>query len=104
VVQHVIRTDRQLAGCCQVGQRPDGTRFAFIRLALQVNGRRVGTDELLAALAEQCIGLLTQANGATSLVVPVELEVEPAAGPHRLTALPPDPLMPHTNGSSERVA
>src|SRR5439155_23001134 len=73
VVQQVIRTDRQLAGCYQVGQRPDGCRLALIRLALQVDGRGLDTDELLAALAEQCIGLATQDSGGSSVLVPVEL-------------------------------
>src|SRR5207249_9588623 len=31
VVQQVIKAERQLAGCYQVGQRPDGTRFALVR-------------------------------------------------------------------------
>lgn len=106
VVQQVIMTDRQMAGCCQVGQRPAGGRFALIRLALQVNGRRLSTDELLAALAEQCIGLATREGGSPSVLVPVELEpVEPAEVGH-LRALRPDPLAPHPNGSGagERVA
>jgi hypothetical protein len=92
VVQQVITTDRQLAGCYHLGQRPDGRRFALVRLALQVNGRRLTTDELLAVLAEQCIGVLTQPG--PSFLVPVELEPGPAE-PRRPTRLRPDPLAPH---------
>jgi len=106
VVQQVIKTDRQLAGCCQIGQRPAGGRFALVRLALQVNGRRLGTDELLAALAEQCIGLALRECGSPSVLVPVELEpVGPAELGH-LRPLRPDPLAPRPNGSGagKRVA
>lgn len=100
VVQQVITAERQLAGCYQVGQRPDGTRFALVRLALQVNGRRLSPDELLAALAEQCIGLATQ--HSASVLVPIDFEpgrTEQPADIRRLTALRPDPLAPHTNGN-----
>jgi hypothetical protein len=95
VVQQVIVTDRQLAGCYQVGQRPNGSRFALMRLALQVNGRRLTTDELLAALAEQYIGLATQE--CTSTLVPIDFEPGPPAESRRLAALRPDPLAPHAN-------
>src|SRR5437764_15136394 len=74
VVQQVIRTDRQLAGCYQVSQSREGARLSLIRLSLQVNGRRASTDELLAALAEQCIGLAAQQGGGPSVLVPVEFE------------------------------
>ena len=114
VVQQVIVTDRQLAGCCQVGRRRDGTAFALVRLALQANGRRHSTDELLAALAEQVIGLALQDGGA-SVLVPVELEPEGLrAGPppatsrapdrltdaRRATTMRPDPLAPRGAGAA----
>jgi hypothetical protein len=92
VVQQVITTDRQLAGCSQLGQRPDGTRLALVRLALQVNGRRLSTDELLAALAEQCIGLATRES--PSVLVPIDFEPRQPAGVRRLDALRPDPFAP----------
>lgn len=105
VVQQVIRTDRQLAGCYQVGPRQDGARFALIRLALQVNGRRLSTDELLAALAEQCIGLVIHDSGGPCVLVPVELEPAPPDEPSSRPRLRPDPLAPHANGGAgERVA
>ncbi len=97
VVQQVITTDRQLAGCYQVGQHPDGCRFALVRLALQVNGRRLTTDELLAALAEQYVGLASR--DSVSVLVPIDLEPGPPAESRRLTALRPDPLTPHPNGA-----
>jgi hypothetical protein len=107
VVQQVIVADRQLAGCYQVGRRRDGTAFALVRLALQANGRRHSTDDLLAALAEQVVGLALQ-DGGPSVLVPVDLEA-PRADPHRghpghpvagrrVTALRPDPLSPGDGG------
>jgi hypothetical protein len=57
VVQQVVRAERPLAGCCEVADRPDRGRFVVVRLALSVDGRRLGTDEVLAALADQCIAL-----------------------------------------------
>lgn len=106
VAQQVIATDRQLAGCYQLGQRPDGCRFALVRLALQVNGRRLSTDELLAALAEQCIGLAMHEAGGPSMLMPIDLEPTQPAEVGRLMALRPDPLTPRPNrtGRGERVA
>lgn len=106
VVQQVIKTDRQLAGCCQIGQRPAGGRFALVRLALQVDGRRLGTDELLSALAEQCVGLALRECASPSVLVPVELDPVGPAEVGRLRALRPDPLAPRPDGSGagERVA
>ncbi len=101
IVQQVIVTDHQVAGCCQVGQRLDGEPFALVRLALQVNGHVLTTDELLAVLAEQCIGLATQQG--VSAIIPVELEPTVANG-HTPTPLSPDPLAPHANGSRRAVA
>jgi hypothetical protein len=94
VVQQVICTDRQLAGCYQLGHRPGGGGLALIRLALQVNGRRLETDELLAALAEQCIGLALHGSGGTGLLVPIELEPARPTEDGRPSALRPDPLAP----------
>src|SRR3954470_20881467 len=41
LVQHVICTDRQLAGCYQLSHRPDGDSFALIRLALEKVSRQL---------------------------------------------------------------
>ena len=95
IVQQVVCADRQLAGCSHIGQRPDGSRFALIRLALQVNGRRLRTDELLAALVEQCVGLALRHSGGPSVLVPFELEPsEPTERAGRPTTPHPDPLRP----------
>ncbi len=99
VVQRVVKTDRQLAGCYQVGGRPDGSRFALIRLALEVNGQRLGVDYLLAALAEQYVGLVTQQSGSPSVLVPLELEPTPAAEASPRTTLRPDPLTAHPSSN-----
>ncbi|HVC35563.1 MAG TPA: hypothetical protein VNL16_18800 [Chloroflexota bacterium] len=97
LVQQIISTDRQLAGCYQLGQRTDGTRFALVRLALQVDGRCLTSDELLAVLAEQLIGLATQQS--TGVLVPIDLA--PGVPPESRSALVlrPDPLTPRTNGT-----
>ena len=91
LAQQVIATDRQLAGCYQVGQRPDGSCFALIRLALQVNWRRLSTDELLAALADACIGLANQ-SGAAGVVVPIDLPASEPSTASSLHTLRSDPL------------
>jgi hypothetical protein len=103
LVQQVLPGERPLAGCFQTGLRPDGRRYARIRLALEVEGRPLSTDELLAILAEQCVGLADQENSRTVLV-PVELPPAPPAGagrPQPPRAFRPDPLAPdlaHPNG------
>ena len=90
VAQQLIAKDRQPAGCFQVGMRQDGSRYAVIRLALQANGKRLSIDEVLAALTEQCIGILAQ--DARSVVVPIEFDADGGAG--LPTELPGDPLAP----------
>ena len=94
LVQQVIPLDRQMAGCCQVTTRADGRRLALIRLALEVNGRRLSADEVLAALAEQCLGLAQQ-DAQTTAVVPVDLDPGSPPAQHRPADLPPDPLGPY---------
>lgn len=87
IVQQVVcpaTTSRQLAGCSQVGQRADGTRFAHVRLALQVDGHDLHADEVLAALAEQCVGLAAQQAGSASVLIPIELT--PAGSLQKLAA------------------
>ncbi len=100
VVQQAVRGERHLLpGCYQVAQRPDGTRFALVRLGLQVGDRRLGADELLAVLAEGCIGLAVEHYGGPTVRVPIELEAPPASGEAtRHATLPPDPLAPRSNG------
>jgi hypothetical protein len=106
LVQQVIKTDRQLAGGYQLWQRPDGSRCALFRLALEVNGRHLCLDELLAALAEGWIGLAIDQSGAPSVLVPVEFDQFQPPEIRRLAALRPDPLAPNPNGTraGEQVA
>jgi hypothetical protein len=111
VVQQTIGTGRgPLAGCCHAAERPEGSRFALIRLALEVNGRHLTTDELLAALSEQFIGLVTGQAAPVGEVLaawatPVADHIAPAARPlsgdparpapaAREAAFLPDPLAP----------
>ncbi len=101
VVQHVIVTDHPLAGCYSIGQRADNSPFTLLRLALSVSGRRLSTDEILAALTEQYLGLVLQQSGGMSVTIPVELDVvspTPVSSPH----LNGDPLAPSSNGCLPR--
>lgn len=98
IVQQVITTDHQLAGCYQTELRSNGVRLTLIRLALEVDGRRLSIDELLAVLAEASIGVALQQRGSPSVLVPVELTpVQPAS--RNITALRPDPLVAHPHGA-----
>jgi hypothetical protein len=104
LVQQVITTDRQLAGCYQLARHPDGADLALIRLALRVDGRDLAMDEMLSVLAEQCIGLAVHQAGAGGVLIPIELE--PA---RRLESehLRPDPLRPiqtSSDGSARQAA
>lgn len=92
VVQQMVATDRQIAGRYQVGQRPDGTQFALAWLALQVGEQRVSADELLAMLAELCIGLATHELKGPSVLIPVKFETTQPVDLWRANGLPPDPL------------
>jgi hypothetical protein len=91
IVQQVVGADRALAGCHHLAAGPDGARVALVRLALEVAGRRLGTDELLAALAEQCLALALA--GRASVLVPVEAPRQSAPN-GRLVHLHRDPLAP----------
>ena len=91
LVQQVIPESRQLSGCCQVRLTADGRRFALIRIALQVNGRRLNVDDILAVLTEQYVGLASQLAEGRNVVVPVEYT--PANSPEEVRAkLAPDPF------------
>jgi len=59
VVQEVLDAGKVRSCHCTV-RRPDGSSATVIRLALHVEGRRVTPDELLAALADQCLVLLAR--------------------------------------------
>ncbi len=98
VVQQVIPAEGQLAGCCQIGQRKDQRQFALVRLALQVNGKRLSTDEMLAALAEQLIGLAMKEAEGFDFRVPIRIEPTAEASETR-TTFRPDPLAPRSGES-----
>ena len=87
-------------GRYQTAWRQDGVRFALLRLALQVNGRELGADELLAVLAEQYIALTLEQSAGTSLLVPVELETPEIRPTGRITAFRPSPLTPSNNAAN----
>lgn len=91
IVQQVVVTERQLSGCYQISNQHDGTRIALIRLALEVDGRLLTTDELLAVLTEQCIALAMQSAGP-GLLVPIDLAPSRSDDRAHPPALRPDPL------------
>ncbi len=101
IVQQAIPADRELAGCCQLAQRPNRPRFALVRLALQVNGKRLTTDEVLAALTEQLVGLALQQAPGIDIRVPIRLEPGDDGPAERRTPLPPSPLRPLRDVSAD---
>ena len=78
LVQQVVATDRQLAGCIQTIRRTGGSGLVLLRLALAVNGQVLSTDELLATLAELWIRLTIQHSGWATTLVPLEQTPPPA--------------------------
>jgi len=97
VVQQVITMDRQLAGCYQLRQRPDGSQSALLRVALEVNHTRLSSDDLLAVVAEQWIAITNLQDGP-SLLVPIEYESGQTHPEKLAPSLRPDPLMPYRDG------
>ncbi|HLI52100.1 MAG TPA: hypothetical protein VKU87_09895 [Thermomicrobiaceae bacterium] len=74
-MQQVLGTERPLAGSYQISQRPDGTPQILFRLALTTTGPWLDLDTILAVLAEEWIGYVTQQSEGASISVPVELAV-----------------------------
>jgi hypothetical protein len=69
VVQQVLLGpggDQERAACTRATTRADGRRRTLMVLALQANGRRFSTDEVLAALAIEAMALIGDA-GVTDL-------------------------------------
>jgi hypothetical protein len=69
LVQQVLpdaSAQQDRAGCTRATTRADGRKRTLMVLALRANGRRLSTDEILAALALQAMALLGEA-GATEL-------------------------------------
>jgi len=94
IVQRIVVTERQLAGCYQIGQRSDGTPYSLIRLGLEIDGHSLSADEINSVLAEQCIALAMQ-QSAPSLLVPIDLHPAAANSVQHPTPLAPDPLAAH---------
>jgi hypothetical protein len=83
LTQHVVAGGRQLAGCVHVQRRAGHVATALVRLALQVHGRDLTDDEVLAVFAEQWIGLAVE-HGGPSVLVPTEGVASPS-----LSSVPP---------------
>jgi hypothetical protein len=75
VAQRVVHEAGQLNGLFQAFQGTDGARRHVVLLALSVNGRAVGDDELLAALRCGLTRALEDAIGKPVMSVPIDLEV-----------------------------
>jgi hypothetical protein len=103
IVQRIVVTDRQLAGCYQLGQRADGSRFTLIRLGLEIDDRSLRIDEIISVLAEQCIALAMQ-QGTGSLLVPIDLYPTQSKSLLHPTPLRPDPLATHAHRFDGRGA
>jgi hypothetical protein len=101
MVQQTVTTDHPLAGCFQTHQRADGTRAHLVRLALHVEGRRLSTDDVLAALVDACVGIVVQAGGS-SVLVPLGPSASPSTATVPFTAMSPDLLAPRPNGTISR--
>jgi len=97
VVQQVIMMDRQIAGCYQLGQRPDGSQSALLRVALEVNHTPLSSDDLLAVVAEQWIAITNLEDGP-SLLVPIDYESGQTNPENHAPSLRLDPLMPYRDG------
>ncbi len=88
---------QQVAGCYQLGHRPDGSHSALLRVALEVNHTRLSSDDLLAVVAEQWIAITNLQRGP-SLLVPIEYESGQTHPENHAPSLRPDPLMPYQDG------
>ncbi len=75
IVQRVVYDGRQLNALLQAFETPDGDRRYVINLALSVNGRQVGEEELLATLRHQLQSVFEDQAGKSVLNVPLDLEV-----------------------------
>jgi hypothetical protein len=73
IVQQCLGSERPLAGCYLIGQRSDGSCRVLFRLALAVDDRCFDIDTILAALAEEWIGFVTQQADGPSVSVPIDL-------------------------------
>lgn len=104
VVQQVIHSDHSLVGAIEAVQGTGGHRLNLIRLPLQVNGTRLTTDELFAALAEQWVYLVAPDTQRVGIRAMPEGEPRPAAVTPRPLAFRPDPLAAQGSAQEERPA
>lgn len=91
VVQRVVYEGRQLNGLLQAFDGVSGNRRYVVHLALSVNGRQVGDDELLAALRHQLARALEDIVGKPVLNVPLDLEVPRVRAGAPIVELRPEP-------------
>ena len=75
IIQRVVHEGRQLNALLQAFDGRAESRRYVIYLALSVNGRQVGEDELLSAFRHQLAQVLGDVVGQPVLSVPLDLEV-----------------------------
>lgn len=75
IIQRVVHEGRQLNALLQAFDGRAESRRYVIYLALSVNGRQVGEDELLSAFRHQLAQVLGDVVGKPVLSVPLDLEV-----------------------------
>jgi hypothetical protein len=75
IIQRVVHEGRQLNALLQAFDGPAESRRYVIYLALSVNGRQVGEDELVSAFRHQLAQVLGDVVGQPVLSVSLDLEV-----------------------------
>lgn len=85
IIQQTVGSERPLSGCYQICQRCDGGRRVMFRIASVAEGRFLDIDTMLAVLAEEWIGFVTQQADGPSVSVPIELPLLPPAASERGT-------------------
>ena len=97
IVQQGIYDESQPASKVQRIGRQKGGQAVVVRLALQVNGRRLSTDDILALLTEQCLRLAAgQPTDSTVTITGTTPDGDGAPNNNVAGAgLPPDPLLPY---------
>ena len=75
IIQRVVHEGRQLNALLQAFDGRAESRRYVIYLALSVNGRQVGEDELLSAFRHQLAQVVGDVVGQPALSVPLDLEV-----------------------------
>jgi RNase P/RNase MRP subunit POP5 len=94
IIQRVVHEGRQLNALLQAFDGRGESRRYVIYLALSVNGRQVGEDELLSAFRHQLAQVVGDVVGEPALSVPLDLEV-----PRLRASAPVVELRPETRAS-----